>query len=186
VNNGSVHSNTSAAINNPSHNIVVSPYVVEAPNWPNYPGNIAFPTLDFNFYRTYAQTDPGSHYYNGSTSVVLPAASNDVLFVEGLHGETIDISSTSYGMIIVIGGHVRIYGNRKFYGLVYVESNTSGQGGGFEMTGTSDLYGAIVARSFANPSGTPRVYYDHSRFGDPHLAPPTGPDRVTVDSWEED
>jgi hypothetical protein len=190
VNDGSVHSNTSAVINNPSHNIVVSPYVVEAPNWPNYPGYIPFPTLDFDFYRTYAQTDPGSDYANGSTFVNLPSSPNDVLFVEGLHGETIDIDRDAYGMIIVIGGNVRIFGNREFYGLIYIDEDQS-QGGtfnatAFEILGTSKVYGAVVARSFVNPSGTPRVYYDRSRFGDPRLAPPAGPARVTVDSWEED
>lgn len=189
VNNGSVHSNTRITRTSDRHEIVGAGYNVEAPNWPNYPGHIIFPQLDLDFYRQYAQTDPGSHYYNGTTSITLPQAADDVVLVEGLSGQTVDIDRDATGMLIVIGGNVRLYGNRKFYGLIYTDQSATGQGGGYTMVGTSEVYGAVVARSLSETettiSGTPRVYYDRSRFGDPELVPPYGPNRVTWDSWQE-
>jgi hypothetical protein len=58
-----------------------------------------FLRLDLDYYRLYAQADPGRHYSSGTTSVGLPQDANDVLMVENLHGKTIDIRSDSRGAI---------------------------------------------------------------------------------------
>jgi len=191
VGNGNVHSNTSITLNNPNHLIVDSNHVVEAPDWPNYPGHIPFPQLDLDYYRQYAQTDPGSHYYFGTTAIAFPTAYDDVVLVEGLSGQTVDLnlSSDAFGQLIVIGGNVRIFGNRRFHGLIYVDQSAAGQGGGYTMTGTSDVYGAVIARSMSEVetelTGTLRIVYDEDQFDDPKLMPPTGPELVSVDSWQE-
>jgi len=188
---GNVHSNTALYRPGgyPRHKVVdeAAGYHDEGPNLPGYPGYIPFPELDLDYYRQYAQTDPGSHYYFGTTSITLPTAFDDVTFVEGLAGQTISLNvrSTARGTLIVIGGDVFIGGNRSFYGLIYIDRSATGQGGNYTMTGTSDVYGSIVARGNADLRGTLRAHYDRNQYAPPRLLPPTGPSLVAMDSWEE-
>jgi len=171
VNNGSIHSNKSACINNPSHDIIDPPYVNDSPQIgqcpgnpcpggspnPNYKGDISFPPLDLDYYRTIAKAQ--ARYYTTCSNVSLPTGGG-VTMVEVTNGCTVSFSGnkTGSGILIIVGGNVEFSGNTSFTGLVYVKKS-GGSGGDVTISGTSKITGQIIAEGQVKVNGTDRIYY---------------------------
>ncbi|MEW6482495.1 MAG: PilC/PilY family type IV pilus protein [bacterium] len=164
VNDGSVHSNSCAIINNCAHTIVESGYINDSertgcggddcPNGssnPAYSGDIPFPELDLAYYRNLAQQQ--ERYYTSCSEVSLPT-NGGVTMVEA-SGCTVSFSGnqTGKGSLIIIGANLEFKGNVDFKGLVYV------WGGNFSMSGNAKVTGQIIVSGQVDINGTDRVYY---------------------------
>lgn len=190
VNDGSVHSNLRITINNPSHRIVEPGYRVEAPNWPDYPGDVDFPLLDLNYYRALAIAQ--GRYYNGTTNIQLPNGPGQVTFAEGLSpSQTVRFQGNrrGRGMLILVGGNLVLGGNVVFEGVIYLvspnlEGWSPGQGSNVDLNGGAAVYGNIVALELVTSSGTPRVYYDRSKIDTIRLDERSASIRLFLDGWE--